>query len=152
MTSQRIVRGPGAATLMDVLDRILDEGLIVAGDFKIKLLDAGLLTIQVRLVVCSVDQATEMRMDFAGAAPARRRAGQHERARVARAQGGRAGGGGKAGGRSPPRGDVRRYGRRSLIRLDPRRRARARVRVRGVRVRVAFLPSSRWSYRRWPGG
>jgi hypothetical protein len=64
MTSQRIVQSPKNATLADVLDRVLDKGLVVAGDIKIKLLDVELLTIQVRLVVCSVDKAVEMGMDF----------------------------------------------------------------------------------------
>jgi hypothetical protein len=64
MTSQRIVQSPRNATLADVLDRVLDKGLVVAGDIKIKLLDVELLTIQVRLVVCSVDKAVEMGMDF----------------------------------------------------------------------------------------
>jgi hypothetical protein len=64
MTSQRIIQSPRNATLADVLDRVLDKGLVVAGDIKIKLLDVELLTIQVRLVVCSVDKATEMGMDF----------------------------------------------------------------------------------------
>ncbi len=64
MTSQRIVQGPRSATLADVLDRVLDKGLVVAGDIKIKLLDVELLTIQVRLVVCSVDKAAEMGIDF----------------------------------------------------------------------------------------
>ena len=65
MTTQRIVQsGPSGATLADVLDRVLDKGLVVAGDIKIKLLDVELLTIQVRLVVCSVDKASEMGIDF----------------------------------------------------------------------------------------
>jgi hypothetical protein len=64
MTSQRIVQSSRGATLADVLDRVLDKGLVVAGDIKIKLLDVELLTIQVRLVVCSVDKAAEMGMDF----------------------------------------------------------------------------------------
>jgi Gas vesicle protein len=65
MTTQRsIVQGPRGATLADVLDRVLDKGLVVAGDIKIKLLDVELLTIQVRLVVCSVDKAAEMGIDF----------------------------------------------------------------------------------------
>lgn len=64
MTSQRIVQGPRGATLADVLDRVLDKGLVVAGDIKIKLLDVELLTIQVRLVVCSVEKAAEMGIDF----------------------------------------------------------------------------------------
>jgi hypothetical protein len=64
MTTQRIVQSPRGATLADVLDRVLDKGLVVAGDIKIKLLDIELLTVQVRLVVCSVDKAVEMGMDF----------------------------------------------------------------------------------------
>lgn len=64
MTTQRMMQSPRSATLADVLDRVLDKGLVVAGDIKIKLLDIELLTIQVRLVVCSVDKATEMGMDF----------------------------------------------------------------------------------------
>jgi hypothetical protein len=64
MTSQRIVQAPRASSLADVLERVLDKGLVVAGDIKIKLVDIELLTIQVRLVVCSVDKAVEMGMDF----------------------------------------------------------------------------------------
>jgi hypothetical protein len=64
MAAQNIVQGPRSATLADVLERVLDKGLVVAGDIKIKLLDIELLTIQVRLVVCSVDKAAEMGMDF----------------------------------------------------------------------------------------
>jgi hypothetical protein len=64
MTARSIVQSPQSGTLADVLDRVLDKGLVVAGDIKIKLLDVELLTIQVRLVVCSVDKATEMGMDF----------------------------------------------------------------------------------------
>src|SRR5687768_11875219 len=64
MTTQRIVQSPRGSTLTDVLDRVLDKGLVVAGDIKIKLLDIELLTVQVRLVVCSVDKAIEMGMDF----------------------------------------------------------------------------------------
>lgn len=65
MTTQRIVQGaPRGSTLADVLDRVLDKGVVVAGDIKIKLLDVELLTIQVRLVVCSVDKAAEMGIDF----------------------------------------------------------------------------------------
>jgi hypothetical protein len=64
MTSQRIVQSTQGATLADVLDRVLDKGLVVAGDIKIKLMDIELLTIQVRLVVCSMDKAASMGMDF----------------------------------------------------------------------------------------
>jgi hypothetical protein len=53
-----------SATLADVLERVLDKGLVIAGDIKIKLLDIELLTIQIRLVVASVDKAREMGLDW----------------------------------------------------------------------------------------
>ena len=43
--------------LVDVLDRILDKGLVVAGDIKVSLANVELLTIQLRLVICSIDKA-----------------------------------------------------------------------------------------------
>ena len=53
-----------SATLADVLERVLDKGLVIAGDVKIKLLDIELLTIQIRLVVASVNKAREMGLDW----------------------------------------------------------------------------------------
>ncbi len=53
-----------SATLADVLERILDKGLVIAGDIKIKIVDIELLTIQIRLLVCSVDKAKEMGIDW----------------------------------------------------------------------------------------
>src|SRR3990167_1536700 len=53
-----------SATLADVLERILDKGLVIAGDIKIKLVDIELLTIQIRLVICSVEKAKEMGLDW----------------------------------------------------------------------------------------
>ena len=53
-----------SATLADVLERVLDKGLVIAGDIKIKLLDIELLTIQIRLVVASVNKAREMGLDW----------------------------------------------------------------------------------------
>ncbi|HYS55793.1 MAG TPA: gas vesicle protein [Thermoanaerobaculia bacterium] len=43
--------------LVDILDKILDKGLVVAGDIKISLANVELLTIQIRLVICSIDKA-----------------------------------------------------------------------------------------------
>src|ERR1700737_4885473 len=43
--------------LVDILDKILDKGLVVAGDIKVSLANVELLTIQIRLVICSVDKA-----------------------------------------------------------------------------------------------
>lgn len=50
--------------LVDVLDRILDKGLVVAGDIRIRLADVELLTIQIRLLVCSVEKAEEIGLDW----------------------------------------------------------------------------------------
>lgn len=48
----------------DLLERVLDKGIVIAGDIKVKLVDVELLTIQIRLVVCSVDKAKEIGLDF----------------------------------------------------------------------------------------
>jgi hypothetical protein len=58
---QRSLQG---ATLVDLLDRILDKGLVVAGDIVVQLADVELLTIKIRLLVCSVDKAQEIGMDW----------------------------------------------------------------------------------------
>ncbi len=50
-----LVRQPQG--LVDILDKILDKGLVVAGDIKVSLANVELLTIQLRLVICSVDKA-----------------------------------------------------------------------------------------------
>lgn len=50
--------------LVDVLDRILDKGLVVAGDIKINLANVELLTIQIRLLVCSIDKAEQIGMNW----------------------------------------------------------------------------------------
>ena len=51
---------PQAANLADVLERVLDKGLVVAGDIRINLLDIELLTIKLRLLVASADKAEQM--------------------------------------------------------------------------------------------
>ena len=53
-----------STNLADLLERVLDKGIVIAGDIKIKLVDVELLTIQIRLVVCSVDKAKEMGIDW----------------------------------------------------------------------------------------
>jgi gas vesicle protein GvpA/GvpJ/GvpM family len=50
--------------LVDVLDRVLDKGLIVAGDIRISLADVELLTIRIRLLVCSIDKAEQIGLDW----------------------------------------------------------------------------------------
>ena len=60
----RPVHATDSSGLADILERVLDRGVVIAGDIKIKLVDIELLTIQIRLVVCSVDKAVEMGMDW----------------------------------------------------------------------------------------
>ncbi len=50
--------------LVDILDRILDKGLVIAGDIRVHLANVELLTIQIRLLVCSVDKAEEIGMNW----------------------------------------------------------------------------------------
>lgn len=54
----------GSANLADILERVLDKGVVIAGDIKINLLDIELLTIKLRLLVASVDKAKEMGIDW----------------------------------------------------------------------------------------
>lgn len=51
-------------SLIDVLDRVLDKGVVIAGDININLLDIELLTIKIRLLIASVDKAKEMGIDW----------------------------------------------------------------------------------------
>jgi len=50
--------------LVDILDRVLDKGLVIAGDIKINLANVELLTIQVRLLVCSIDKAEAIGLNW----------------------------------------------------------------------------------------
>src|SRR5438270_6362983 len=56
--------GHGPAQLADVLERVLDKGIVIAGDIQINLLDIELLTIKLRLLVASADKAREMGIDW----------------------------------------------------------------------------------------
>jgi|SRR4051812_41325098 hypothetical protein len=53
-----------STTLVDVLDRVLDKGLVVAGDIRVSLAEVELLTIRIRLLVCSIDKAEEIGLDW----------------------------------------------------------------------------------------
>src|SRR5437016_7687973 len=53
-----------ASGLVDVLDRVLDKGLVIAGDIKVSLAEVELLTIRIRLIVCSIDKAQEVGLDW----------------------------------------------------------------------------------------
>jgi hypothetical protein len=50
--------------LVDVLDRVLDKGLVVAGDVKVSLAEVELLTIRIRLLICSIDKAEQIGLDW----------------------------------------------------------------------------------------
>jgi len=56
--------GPAPAQLADVLERVLDKGIVVAGDIQINLLDIELLTVRIRLLIASADKAKEMGIDW----------------------------------------------------------------------------------------
>jgi hypothetical protein len=68
-----------STNLADLLERVLDKGIVIAGDIRIKLVDIELLTIQIRLVVCSVDRAREIGIDWWVNSPTLRSDGNHER-------------------------------------------------------------------------
>jgi hypothetical protein len=58
------ISGREPAQLADVLERVLDKGIVIAGDIQINLLDIELLTIKLRLLVASADKAREMGIDW----------------------------------------------------------------------------------------
>ena len=62
-------RQPAPQSLADVLERVLDKGIVIVGDIQVRLLDIELLTIKVRLMVASVDKAKEMGIDWWEADP-----------------------------------------------------------------------------------
>lgn len=59
-----IQHAPQSSNLLEVLEKILDKGVVIAGDIKISLADVDLLTIKIRLLVASVDKAREIGMDW----------------------------------------------------------------------------------------
>jgi len=54
----------GTTNLVDILDRVLDKGLVIAGDVRISLANVELLTIRIRLLVCSVDKAEQIGLNW----------------------------------------------------------------------------------------
>jgi hypothetical protein len=68
--SQGIQSSIQSTNLADLLERILDKGIVIAGDIKIRLVEVELLTLQIRLVICSVDKAKELGIDWWAANPA----------------------------------------------------------------------------------
>jgi hypothetical protein len=58
--AQLITRATHGDSLADILERVLNTGLVIAGDIRIKLCDVELLSIQLRLLICSVEKAKEL--------------------------------------------------------------------------------------------
>ncbi len=63
MSSRGLSPAP-STSIIDILDRVLDKGLVVAGDISISLANVELLTIRIRLIVCSLDKAQEIGLDW----------------------------------------------------------------------------------------
>lgn len=61
---QKIVHATEATNLADILERVLDKGIVIAGDIKVNIADIELLSIQIRLVICSVDKAQELGINW----------------------------------------------------------------------------------------
>ncbi len=61
---ERVPTTSGTTNLVDILDRVLDKGLVIAGDIRISLANVELLTIRIRLLVCSVDKAEQIGLNW----------------------------------------------------------------------------------------
>lgn len=64
MAQDKMVHAIEATNLADILERVLDKGIVIAGDIKIQLADVDLLNIKIRLLVASVDKAMEMGINW----------------------------------------------------------------------------------------
>ena len=62
--SEQIAHSIQSTNLADILERVLDKGIVIAGDIKIQIADIDLLTIKIRLLVASVDKAMEMGINW----------------------------------------------------------------------------------------
>jgi hypothetical protein len=60
----RVPTSSGTTNLVDILDRVLDKGLVIAGDIRVSLANVELLTIRIRLLVCSVDKAEQIGLNW----------------------------------------------------------------------------------------
>jgi hypothetical protein len=64
MAEQKMMHATEATNLADILERVLDKGIVIAGDIKIQIADIDLLTIKIRLLIASVDKAMEMGINW----------------------------------------------------------------------------------------
>lgn len=70
MAQQRLQHSTQATNLADILERVLDKGIVIAGDITISLADVELLNIKIRLLIASVDKAMEMGINWWQSDPA----------------------------------------------------------------------------------
>ena len=64
MAETKMAHAIEATNLADILERVLDKGIVIAGDIKIQIADIDLLNIKIRLIVASVDKAMEMGINW----------------------------------------------------------------------------------------
>jgi hypothetical protein len=64
MTQQKMMHATEATNLADILERVLEKGIVIAGDIRIQIADIDLLNIKLRLLVASVDRAMEMGINW----------------------------------------------------------------------------------------
>ena len=64
MAQAKLMHATEATNLADILERVLDKGIVIAGDIKIQIADIDLLNIKIRLMVASVDKAMEMGINW----------------------------------------------------------------------------------------
>lgn len=60
----QIIHSTNGSSLADILERVLDKGVVIAGDIRIKLVEVELLTVNIRLLISSVDKAREIGIDW----------------------------------------------------------------------------------------
>ena len=63
-TLETRAQAPGSTSLADLLERVLDKGIVIAGDVEVRLLDIELLTLKLRLLIASADTAKSMGIDW----------------------------------------------------------------------------------------
>jgi len=64
MQEPKMMHATNATNLADILERVLDKGIVIAGDIRIQIADVELLNIKIRLLVASVDKAMEMGINW----------------------------------------------------------------------------------------
>lgn len=62
--SKEIAYSTSGSSLAEILERVLDKGIVIAGDIKVNLADVELLNVKIRLIVCSVDKAMQMGINW----------------------------------------------------------------------------------------